>query len=240
MTTRCGRTSSGSSGDVLRADARRNRERILDAAREVFIDAGIDAPLDEVARRAGVGIATLYRRFPTRDELIQAVVLDVLARSVNEAQAAGREETDPFQALARYMHRMIDLRISALFPILLDRVALDTDDVRRAREESAELVESLISAAQSSGSLRPDAAFADVGLMLGRLSRSLPGAFADELNARLAHRHLDIVLDGLRADARPRPTVLPGPALDRKELRELGGGTGRMHADGPARRPLAG
>src|SRR5579871_1607351 len=88
----------------LRADARRNRQQLLAAARDVFVELGADAPLDEVARRAGVGIATLYRRFPDRLALQRAVGLDVLAQAAEVARRAEVEESDAWRALGRYMH----------------------------------------------------------------------------------------------------------------------------------------
>src|SRR5579863_2702696 len=78
----------------LRADALRNRQHVLAAARDVFVELGPDAPLDEVARRAGVGIATLYRRFPDRESLQRAVALDVLDQAGAAAAQAEAEETD--------------------------------------------------------------------------------------------------------------------------------------------------
>src|SRR5437870_4758030 len=99
-----GRNPSVSRRRGLRADAMRNRAHVLAAARDVFVEHGADAPLDEIARRAGVGIATLYRRFPDREALLRAVALDVLARTGDEARAAEAEEPDPFGALGRYMH----------------------------------------------------------------------------------------------------------------------------------------
>ena len=92
MTAINGRISSASGRRGLRADARRNREHVLAAAREVFVEQGADAPLDEIARRAGVGIATLYRRFPDRAALLRAVALDVrLAHRHLELMLAGLE-----------------------------------------------------------------------------------------------------------------------------------------------------
>src|SRR4051794_34498377 len=77
-------TDEPASRPSMRADARRNRERILVAARDVFVETGTDAPLEEIATRAGVGIATLYRRFPERVDLMRAVVLDVLHQTMVE------------------------------------------------------------------------------------------------------------------------------------------------------------
>src|SRR5437588_440934 len=112
---------SGPAGDdrPLRADARRNREQLLAAARDVFVEQGPGAPLDEIARRAGVGIATLYRRFPDRESLMRAVVLDVLGQVGHQARLAQAEEPDALAALVRYMHRALDVRIAAVIPALL-------------------------------------------------------------------------------------------------------------------------
>src|SRR5271165_109692 len=111
------RTSKGKGTDAakrLRADASRNREHILKAARDIFVYDGPQAPLEEIARQAGVGIGTLYRRFPDRHALQRAVALDVLASIAYEAHLALVEEPDAFAALARYMHRALDLRVGAV------------------------------------------------------------------------------------------------------------------------------
>jgi len=203
----------------LRADARRNRQQVLAAARDVFVEQGADAPLDEVARRAGVGIATLYRRFPERDALIRAVVLDVLAGIAEQAERALAEEPDAFQALARYMHRALDLRIAAVFPSVLGRISLQDPDYLAARDAATEPVLRILERAHADGSLRPDVAFGDIGLMLIRLSRPLPGPFPRELDNSLAHRHLDLLLDGLRSGS--MRADLTGPAMTLEELQQL-------------------
>src|SRR5207244_4482440 len=104
MTRVSGKNSSTSRRAGLRADARRNREQLLAAARDVFVEHGADAPLDEVARRAGVGIATLYRRFPDRESLMRGLALDILGRAAHEARPALADEPD--NGLA---HRHLDL-----------------------------------------------------------------------------------------------------------------------------------
>src|SRR5438270_11489584 len=139
-----GRISSESGRRALRADAARNRAHVLAAARDVFVEHGADAPLADIARRAGVGIATLYRRFPDRAALLRAVALDVLARAGDEARAAEAEESDPLAALARYMHRTLDLRISAVMPALLGHISFDDDELKAARERAVEPVLRLI------------------------------------------------------------------------------------------------
>jgi AcrR family transcriptional regulator len=200
----------------MREDARRNRERLLVAARDAFVEHGAGAPLDDIARRAGVGIATLYRRFPDRPALQRQVALDLLDRSAREAAAALAAEPDAFAALARYLHRALDLRISAVMPVLVGELRMD-EELLAARRASAEAVEAVVAAAHAEGSLRADATSGDVGMLLVRLSRPLPGPFPPDLNRRLAHRHLDLLLDGLRPPA-PPGAPLPGPALSFEDL----------------------
>ena len=208
---------------VMRADARRNRERLLAAARDVFVDHGPDAPLDMIAAAAEVGIGTLYRRFPDRRALVRAVVLDVLGLADEEARLALTEEPDAFQALARYLHRALDLRISAVMPALLDHIPPDDEEIASVRTHSWGLFEQLIDRAHAAGTLRPDVAFADIGFLLVRLARPLPGPIPRDLNNRLAHRHLELLLDGLRTDRAESVAPLPEPALTLADLLAAGG-----------------
>jgi AcrR family transcriptional regulator len=208
-----------SGGRPLRADARRNSEQLLAAARDVVVERGAGAPLDEVARRAGVGIATLYRRFPSRPALLRAVVVDALQRTAAAAQAALDEESDGFSALVRYMHAVLDLRISAVIPAVLDTMDLEDDDVRAAREVSAGLAQRIVDSAHADGSLAADVTFGDIGTLLVRLSRPLPGSIPADVDEQLAHRHLDLVIDGLRPA--PGRRVPGGPRLERRDLRSF-------------------
>lgn len=202
----------------LRADARRNQAQVLAAAREVFVERGPGAPLEEVAGRAGVGIATLYRRFGDREGLLRAVVFQALedSRSAAESalEAASEDGTDGLAALGQYMHAVLDLRVSAVVPLALDRLDLD-EELTPVREASAGAVERLVESAHADGSLPKQVTFADLGTLLVRLSRPLPGSVPIELNDQLAHRHLDLVLAGLRSDQ----NVLADEGLTRQELR---------------------
>jgi len=211
----------------MRADARDNRQRLLVAARDVFSERGSAAPLDEIARRAGTGIATLYRHFPDRQALMLEVIRDAIELSIEEGRLAASEEPDPFRALARYMHRVVDARTAAVIPSLLDAVPLDGEQLRQARETGPAILEALVDAAHRAGTLRADVTAADIGMLTVRLSRLLPGGFAPETNSELSHRHLDLVLDGLRS-AGPQPAQLGGPALAMADLR-------RMPQPGPAK-----
>jgi AcrR family transcriptional regulator len=208
-------------GTRLRADARRNRDQLLQAARDVFVEHGPGAPLEDVARRAGVGIGTLYRRFPDRQALQRAVALHTLERVTREARLALAEEIDPFQALARYMHRALDLRVGAVMPVLAGQLLPGDDELLGARDEAAEPVKTLVAAAQADGTLRLDVEFGDIGLLIARLCQPLPGPFPPEVVDRLAHRHLALLLDGLRAVPVPPPGDLPGPALTLGDLQAM-------------------
>jgi AcrR family transcriptional regulator len=217
-----GKNSSASAERGLRADARRNRDQLLAAARDVFVEQGPEAPMDEIARRAGVGIGTLYRRFPDRGALMRGVALDVLSSVGNQACLALSEQANAFEALARYMHAALDARIAAVFPVLLRSLPLEDPEILAARNDATEPVQRIIERARAEGSLRSDVAFGDIGLLLIRLSRPLPGPFPRDLDKRLAHRHLDLVLDGLRAGAQISGATLGDPPMTLDDLRALG------------------
>lgn len=211
---------TGTDARPLRADAAQNRERILAAARDVFVEKGSGAPLDEIARRAGTGIATLYRRFPDRAALMRAVVLHALEQTIDAAREAMAEASDPFAALVSYMHRALDIRTGAVIPALLEEISLDDDEMARVRSAGSDELRQLVTAAQRAGLLRRDITAADIGTVIVRLSRPLPGPFPEDVNARLAHRHLDLMIGGLRA--RPgRPARISGPRMTLEDLQEM-------------------
>jgi AcrR family transcriptional regulator len=204
----------------MRADARNNRDRILTAARHVFVEKGARAPLDEIARRAGTGIATLYRRFPDRQSLMRSVVMDALQQTADEARRAAAEESDPFAALVRYMHRALDIRTGAVIPALLDEISLADEEMEQARSAGVQPLQDMIDAAQRAGSLRHDVTFGDIGLLIVRMSRPLPGPFPPDVNDSLGHRHLDLVVNGLRPGSADSAQIT-GPGLTLADLREM-------------------
>ncbi len=206
-------TSTDSRGShPLRADALRNRERIVAAAREVFVEQGAEAPLDVIAHRAGVGNATLYRHFADRAELVRQVVLSVMDRICDLGEAALVGEPDSFAALRRFVHGAADERIGALCPMLTDDV---NDVMPGARQRVDAVVERLIGAARASGQLRAGIGVGDVMVGLAQLTRPLPGSGC-LMNDRFVHRHLEIFLDGLMTPAR---SELPGTAATFEGLR---------------------
>jgi AcrR family transcriptional regulator len=203
----------------MRADARRNLEQLLTAARDLVAEKGAGVALDEVAQRAGVGIATLYRRFPDRSALLRGVVLDALERTRAAAEQAGDEHDDAFEALAAYLRAALELRVSAVIPQVLDVLDLEEAELAAAREASARATEALVDAAHTSGQLPGDVTFADVGMMLVRIARPLPGPMPDELKHDLARRHLELFIRGLRGGS----GELAGPELSRTDLAHMVG-----------------
>ncbi|MFI9720527.1 TetR/AcrR family transcriptional regulator [Streptomyces sp. NPDC052396] len=192
----------------LRADAQRNRERILAAAREVLVEEGAEFSFDKIARRVGVGNATLYRHFADRRELIHHVVLSVVSGVADRAERIRAEEPDAFQALSRFVHAAADEQVGALCPLLdgvVDRHHPDFEDTRLRMVRG---IEALLSAARASGQLRPDIEVGDLMVALNQLTRPLPGRGCANFD-QFVHRHLQIFLDGLLAPARSQ---LPGRA----------------------------
>lgn len=219
-----------------RADAARNHERIVSAAREAFVIHGADAPLDDIARRAGVGNATLYRHFPDRSTLVHGVVRAVTERIADRAQealdaigeaavgspsdsrageAGPAEVVDAFTALRQFVFAAVEERIGALCPMLSDGFDRDDPQLLAARHRLEALVEELVRRAKLAGLLRPDVEVGDLLVATSQLTRPLPGTGCAEI-ARFVNRHVQLFLDGLRAPAR---SELPGHAATLEELR---------------------
>ena len=174
----------------LRADARRNRERILKAARAVFSAQGRDAHLEDVARRAKVGVGTVYRHFPTKDALLEALAreqFEILTRWAREAEA----EPDPWAAFNAMIWRGAELQASDR--ALMEAVAAFKPSVARQAEELHASIERLLRRAQAAGAVRADAAGEDVQLMMCGLGSVM------QMSGDGWRRYLTVMLDGLRA-----------------------------------------
>jgi AcrR family transcriptional regulator len=209
----------------MRIDAQRNRELLLAAACDAFVDVGPHAPLDSIARRAGVGIGTLYRHFPGRSALLRAVAEDVIARTAASARAALAEEPTGFDALRRYLHDALDVGIAVMNRI---HAEIDKDaEYRGWSDAAAGALRQIIDRARDEGTLRPDAEFGDVSLVLVRFTRPIGAGFDPALERPLAHRQLDVYIDGLRArgaDGIDGATLLPAEtALPLQRLRRMSG-----------------
>jgi AcrR family transcriptional regulator len=185
----------------LRADAARNRTRILDAARAAFAEAGLDAGVEEIARRAGVGKGTLYRRFPTKEALVRAIfedILDEVDRLVEEAEA----EPDAWEAFARYLGA--SARMMACNQGFFDVVAHGMGAAALTPEQRQRILAAAarpLQRAQAAGAVREDLVPEDVQLMLrmlGATTRAAPdGSSMDD------HwpRYLGLLLDAIRPEA---------------------------------------
>jgi AcrR family transcriptional regulator len=203
----------------LRADAERNRQRIIEAAREVFSERGIDAPFDAIAERAGVGQATLYRRFPRREDLVVACFAPKLAEYADAVEDALREP-DAWIGFCAYVERICGMQ--AADPGVQDVLTTTFPTARAVEEQRAQAFErltELIRRAQDQGTLRADFVPEDVVLLLlanagvVRVMRTTaPDAW---------RRFLGLMLDGLRADrARPLPPP-PTPAQTYRAMRAV-------------------
>jgi AcrR family transcriptional regulator len=201
----------------LRADARRNRDQIIAAARAIFAESGPEVPMEEIARRAGVGVGTLYRRFPDRDALIRAVAVDSFARVLADAKAATAEEPTAWQALVRLLYQSIELQLSVQLAMVSQRALVilrEDSSIGRLRDDLLTELDVLVRAAQQEGLLRPDVGSGDLALMFALLLRPLR-ARTPELTKMSADRCVAIMVDGLRA---PPGTQLPGRPLGRTDL----------------------
>jgi AcrR family transcriptional regulator len=201
----------------LRADARRNRDQILAAAKVMFARQGPDVPMEEIAREAGVGVGTLYRRFPDRQALIRAVAQDNFAVVLAETRAAVAAEATAWDALVRIVRQSRELQLSVQLAILspLARSIIRDDPMTgKCRHELLQTVDSVVRAAQAEGSLRLDVGPGDVAALLSLLLARIPMMPAG--SAWLAsERALALMLDGLRAQP---GTELPGHPLAIQDL----------------------
>jgi AcrR family transcriptional regulator len=178
-----------------RADARRNYDRIVAAASEVFAEQGPEAPLDEIARRAQVGPGTLYRRFPHRQALMEAVYRADVAALANIGHKA-LKELPPDQALAEWLRAQIDWVVRKRGFAVAVKAALDTDSetYEWCRATLRGAVTPLVEAAQEAGTVRADLSVTDVM----RIGHAV--ALAAEPDPSSADRLLSVVLAGLRPE----------------------------------------
>jgi AcrR family transcriptional regulator len=199
----------------LRRDAQQNRERILAAARPLFAECGLAATLDDVARRAGLGVGTVYRRFPSRDALVEALfeerILEMV-RLVDEALAL----EDPWEALVTCLERLIAMQASdrGLKEAVLGTGA-GRERVARVREQMYPRVMELLSRAQRAGVVRGDLDPGDLPML--QLMVTMIAEVSGPERPDLWRRYLAIVLDGIR-----------GPRVARQQLHPAAVGFDRL------------
>ena len=150
----------------LRADARLNRERVIQAAREVFAEQGLDASTNEIARRAGVGVATLFRRFPTRDDLVAATFADKMRAYVDAIDDA-LADPDPWHGFCAYIERVCRMQADDRgFADVLTLTFPTAKAFERERTQTMAGLTELLGRAQAAGRLRTDFVHQDVPLIL--------------------------------------------------------------------------
>jgi AcrR family transcriptional regulator len=192
----------------LRADAQRNRERIIAAAVEVFAERGLDASTAEVAQRAGVGEATLFRRFPTKDDLIMAIVETQMGAAVDMAKECLTDD-DPGAGLERFVTWMVERSVA-------DRGVMDAaknrcmthDQLEPMRRKLMGAMSALVKRAQEAGAVRDDLSGQDLGILAHSVAATaelpFPGVRSD-----IWKRYLGVLLDGLKPDGATK--LRPGP-----------------------------
>jgi AcrR family transcriptional regulator len=203
-------TSSGEAQRTLRADARRNRERVLAAACEAFAEEGFDVGVAAIARRAGVGSGTLFRHFPTKLDLEVAVVLE-RAAEMRESLGAALAEPDPWKAFATLMTQFVEMTACDRCIGQAARPEIVTDPrVQELRDEMMSGVETILARGRAAGVLRPDVAAEDIPVLSSAIGATMEQFGRDRPD--LWRRYLGVVLDGLRADgAAPLEPGPPGP-----------------------------
>jgi AcrR family transcriptional regulator len=186
-------TIPGPSTKPLRADARRNRERILAAARTVFAERGVDAQMDDVARAAGVGVGTVYRHFPHKEALLGELVAEKFRLFGDNAEAA-LEVEDPWDAFAGLLRANAELCVRDFG--IQSALAREPGAWRLAQPEFERLdglANQIVARAQKAGTLRKDFKVAEIPMLMGGLYSTMAVQGYDW------RRHLEIILDGLRA-----------------------------------------
>jgi len=211
----------------LRADAQRNRARLLDVAVHVFAHDGAEAPLEMIARQAGVGIGTLYRHFPTREALIEAAYRNELARlceAATDLLVTSRPEVALREWMARFLAYMMTKR--GMADALRAVIASGGNPYEQSRLRLLEAIGVLVRAGVATGTIRADVKPIDI--LAGLSGVSL--AAADSLQGE---RLLDLLLDGLRYGACPIDRCVRTQRTDRLTKHVAEGGTHRPRLLGP-------
>jgi len=213
--SRAGRPDPACPDRPLRRDAERNRQRILAAAAEVFTERGLDVSLDEVARHAGVGVGTVYRRFADKEELVETLFtgyVDDLAAIAEQAL----DMPDPTQALLWFLDRWMEAMATNMGLRQLLMFATHAGDrVSYARNRFAPLVGALVAKAQAGGQIRADLAGTDIafiGLML-----SSAAEYAHDVQPDIWRRYLALLIDGMYA-TRDQASALPVAAVSPPQM----------------------
>jgi AcrR family transcriptional regulator len=203
-------SSSPPTSRPLRSDALRNRGLLIDAARELFAERGVDVALEEVARHAGVSIGTLYNRFPTRAALIEAVFADRLEKIAGFATRA-LADPDPWRGFADYLTDVCELQAKDRgFNAVAARGLVDSTANQHLRRQVSDAMAQLVERAKQAGAMRADLAIEDLAFVIWGISQTVERTA--DVAPRVWRRHLALLLDGFRAEGahpRPEPPIAP-------------------------------
>jgi AcrR family transcriptional regulator len=193
-----------------RAEAARNDRAILQAAREVFV-ADPGAPIAAVAERARVGIAALYRRYPSKEELLRQLCREGLARYISEVEAALADDGDPWTAFTRFMSRVVEADTQSL-TLRLAGTFTPTQELYREAARAQELNVRLFGRVRAAGAIRPEVEVDDLALILEQLAAFNVGG--QRRTGELRQRYLRLLLDALHTPG----ATLPGPPPSWREI----------------------
>ncbi|WP_063039637.1 TetR/AcrR family transcriptional regulator [Nocardia grenadensis] len=199
----------------LRADAARNQQRIVEAARELFADRGLEITLDDVAERAGVGVGTVYRRFANKKELIAEVFEHSLGAFADHAEGALRDP-DPWLGLVQFVeYACRHLAANRGFSEVILELDLDTERFHGLRDRIKPAVAAIVARAREAGVLQPDIEPSDLFAIIHMVDGL--AEFAKPINPDIWRRYMAITLNGIRADNVARQE-LPVRALTDDEV----------------------
>ena len=187
----------------LRADAQRNRRRLIEAATELFSERGLEVGVADIAARAEVGRGTLFRNFPSKEHLIAAIVVERMHESIERARAAlasGDPVTALFELIESAAQRSLTDR--ALFDALSD-TWLANDEIRGAHGEMLKVLEELVARAQDTGRVRRDVSAIDIVMLVKGVCES--ARHFQHLDGEIAGRQLDLVCAAISTDPADRP-----------------------------------
>jgi AcrR family transcriptional regulator len=195
----------------MRRDAQRNHDHILSAARDLFAEAGSKVSIDEIAREAGVGVGTVHRHFPTKEDLVSAVLV-WSCEPVVEALDEALDGDDPLRGLETFLLHVVELQTSnrALAEEMRESDHDDAPELMAMKAAISERLGELVARAQAAGEIRSDVGVGDLRLLLAGLALTAT-ASGIEITTEEKVRFARIMLDGLRS---PSPSPLPGTARD--------------------------
>jgi AcrR family transcriptional regulator len=199
-------------GRTRRADAQRNRRRLIEAATEMFSERGLEVGVGEIAQQAGVGRGTLFRNFPTKEHLIAAIVVERINESISRGRA-GLDADDPGRALFELIDQSVGRSQTdrALFDALADTWMANAE-IRAAHMELLGVIDILLRRAQDAGAVRSDVSAVDVVMMVKGICEAV-GAF-QHVHPDIAMRQLDLVRAALSSPAGGRPLRGRRPTME--------------------------